>query len=548
MPGDVGDWKSLEGAAAVGEASLSVGGMEQDLGTRKHGSEGKKKHPTSSSRNKGEDDSRLKSEGRRLKEAERKRRSSKERSKERSKEAKKSSGESQRVHKSARDEQKEDRNGHSHRKDRDSRSDGDPRQKLDERDRDRERSHQKDGKSEDESRLAEKKRQEKGSPRDLRRHGSRRHSEQEEKRKHRRREQQVSERHRKCSKRASSDHRHGDGKEESERRHASHKRKRSTTPSSSSRERDHGNKESKKLKSGGEGAGERLPESPAPPHASELTASDASVVVEPPAVPLPTTPRGVSPACPISPETAYSVAAPTDVKQAKESPPAVLSTPQETSRHPQQQEPPLEQVAAASSRRSPSPPCGGMRYKSRSNSRGRERRSPSYGAYRGRSISEEKPPADTPEVDPEGEESEDEVFDLSLTGGRFSELLEQEVSCSVVGGDQASIPEPADTLDSCKDGQRALLDARVVENLKKMKCRWLLPIQRYAIPIVGKGHDLLGCAATGCGKTLAFLAPLVSRVLSCEGLFRPHFPGSHAQVSRVPRLLSARVKLRHRRL
>lgn len=114
-------------------------------------------------------------------------------------------------------------------------------------------------------------------------------------------------------------------------------------------------------------------------------------------------------------------------------------------------------------------------------------------------------------------------------GGRFGELLDQEVSCSVVGGEVA-IPEPADTLDGCKAGDQPLLDPLVVENLKKMKCRWLLPIQRYAIPIVGRGHDLLGCAATGCGKTLAFLAPLVSKVISCAGLFRPHFPGSHAQV------------------
>ncbi|KAL8274530.1 hypothetical protein Esti_001551 [Eimeria stiedai] len=191
-------------------------------------------------------------------------------------------------------------------------------------------------------------------------------------------------------------------------------------------------------------------------------------------------------------------------------------------------------AAAFSSRDSPSPPRGGMRFKSRSNSRGRERRSPSYGAYRGRDASAERgQPTKTQEEEADGEvEDEDEVFDLSLTGGRFGELLDQQVTCSVVGG-ELPIPEPADALDGCKDGQKPLLNALVVENLKKMKCRWLLPIQRYAIPIVGRGHDLLGSAATGCGKTLAFLAPLVSKVIGCGGLFRPHFPGSHAQASPI---------------
>lgn len=53
---------------------------------------------------------------------------------------------------------------------------------------------------------------------------------------------------------------------------------------------------------------------------------------------------------------------------------------------------------------------------SRSNSRGRERRSPSYGAYRGRDASAEREePKETPGEGAE-EEDEDEAFDLSFTG------------------------------------------------------------------------------------------------------------------------------------
>jgi ATP-dependent RNA helicase DDX3X len=36
------------------------------------------------------------------------------------------------------------------------------------------------------------------------------------------------------------------------------------------------------------------------------------------------------------------------------------------------------------------------------------------------------------------------------------------------------------------------------------------PLQRYAIPIVSQGHDLMTYAQTGSGKTVAYLAPIIS--------------------------------------
>ncbi len=60
------------------------------------------------------------------------------------------------------------------------------------------------------------------------------------------------------------------------------------------------------------------------------------------------------------------------------------------------------------------------------------------------------------------------------------------------------------------------LDERVLEGLASMGYKEATPIQEQAIPIILQGHDLLGCAQTGTGKTAAFLLPILNKLAKAE--------------------------------
>ena len=47
------------------------------------------------------------------------------------------------------------------------------------------------------------------------------------------------------------------------------------------------------------------------------------------------------------------------------------------------------------------------------------------------------------------------------------------------------------------------------------------PIQSAAIPAVLEGHDLIGIAQTGTGKTAAFVLPLIERLAKAARQGRP---------------------------
>ena len=41
----------------------------------------------------------------------------------------------------------------------------------------------------------------------------------------------------------------------------------------------------------------------------------------------------------------------------------------------------------------------------------------------------------------------------------------------------------------------------------------MTPIQKYVMPFIIEGHDVMGCSQTGSGKTIAFLLPIVEKMM-----------------------------------
>ncbi|OBA20285.1 DEAD-domain-containing protein [Metschnikowia bicuspidata var. bicuspidata NRRL YB-4993] len=54
------------------------------------------------------------------------------------------------------------------------------------------------------------------------------------------------------------------------------------------------------------------------------------------------------------------------------------------------------------------------------------------------------------------------------------------------------------------------LDTLLVENIVKSRFTKPTPVQKYSVPIVANGRDLMACAQTGSGKTGGFLFPVLS--------------------------------------
>ena len=61
------------------------------------------------------------------------------------------------------------------------------------------------------------------------------------------------------------------------------------------------------------------------------------------------------------------------------------------------------------------------------------------------------------------------------------------------------------------------LDQRLLKSVDKLGFETPTPVQLQAIPLALQGRDLLVNAATGSGKTAAFLLPVLDRMLTSPG-------------------------------
>ncbi|KAK9880739.1 hypothetical protein WA026_013063 [Henosepilachna vigintioctopunctata] len=73
-----------------------------------------------------------------------------------------------------------------------------------------------------------------------------------------------------------------------------------------------------------------------------------------------------------------------------------------------------------------------------------------------------------------------------------------------------NVPKPISSFESSG------LRQHLVNNVKKSGYTKPTPIQRYSIPIIMNGRDLMGCAQTGSGKTAAFLLPIINSLMSSQ--------------------------------
>uniref|UniRef100_A0A8C2Y560 RNA helicase n=1 Tax=Coturnix japonica TaxID=93934 RepID=A0A8C2Y560_COTJA len=125
------------------------------------------------------------------------------------------------------------------------------------------------------------------------------------------------------------------------------------------------------------------------------------------------------------------------------------------------------------------------------------------GAHKGRSeeIDAGRGPKVT-YVPPPPPDDEQSIFASYQTGINFDKYDE----CTA---DMTGIDPPAPLLTF----EEANFSQTLRKNISKTGYSKLTPVQKYSIPVIQAGRDLMACAQTGSGKTAAFLLPIVDRMM-----------------------------------
>jgi len=120
------------------------------------------------------------------------------------------------------------------------------------------------------------------------------------------------------------------------------------------------------------------------------------------------------------------------------------------------------------------------------------------------SDGKERPPIYVPE-----ELDDSKLFDFGISSGINFDAHDN-IPVKVTSNDP--VPDKVESFAAL--GLRELLQ----QNIAKAGYTRPTPIQKTALPILMAGHDVMGCAQTGSGKTAAFLLPILQFILenNCE--------------------------------
>ncbi|KRY23738.1 ATP-dependent RNA helicase DED1 [Trichinella patagoniensis] len=96
-------------------------------------------------------------------------------------------------------------------------------------------------------------------------------------------------------------------------------------------------------------------------------------------------------------------------------------------------------------------------------------------------------------------------YSILLRSLRSSSTASRNVKVELIG---ENLPEPV------AEFQCMGFHGKIMNNLEKLGFQVPTAVQKYSIPLVLAGRDVMTCAETGSGKTVAFLAPVFHHILS----------------------------------
>lgn len=114
------------------------------------------------------------------------------------------------------------------------------------------------------------------------------------------------------------------------------------------------------------------------------------------------------------------------------------------------------------------------------------------------------------------------MFGIANTGINFKKY--EDIPVEATG---ENVPPNISTFDDVK------LTTLIRENIGLARYDVPTPVQKYAIPIIINGRDLMACAQTGSGKTAAFLVPILNQMYE-GGLSQPPPTNNHRRAKQYP--------------